>query len=170
MKVLRNIVTLFVVLGIGLATWQFTGSQQASRSVVETIHAASQGATGSSMFLSSSGQQLILTSLVEDRLNTVILCLVRCNAQVIYTEWLTEMAKASLAGTKEVVTNWQEIVPSQIPTAFKGLLGINTFQVLMNTISARGMSLAMRMANTPYLVFILPVQLLEQPNLATVAQ
>lgn len=167
---MKKLVLAVLVLALSVATWQFTGSQQASRSVVETIQAASSGVQGSSMFLSSSGQQLILTSLVEDRLNTVILCLVRCNAQVIYTEWLTEMAKASLVGTKEAIVNWQEIVPSQIPQAFKGLLGINTFQVLMNTISARGMSLAMRMANTPYLVFILPVQLLEQPNLQSVAQ
>jgi hypothetical protein len=167
---MKKLVLAVVVLTLALAGWQFTGSQQASKSVVETIQAASQGVIGSSMFLSSSGQQLILTSLVGDRLNTVILCLVRCNAQVIYTEWLTEMTKASLAGTKEMVVGWQEIVPSQIPNTFKGLLGINTFQVLMNTISARGMSLAMRMANTPYLVFVLPVQLLDQPNLSTVAQ
>ena len=167
---MKKVILALVVAAMTLATWQFSGSQQASRSVVETIHAAANGLQGSSMFLSSSGQQLILTSLVEDKLNTVILCLVKCNSQVIYTEWLTEMAKASLAGTKETVVGWLQIVPSQVPAPFRALVGINTFSVLMNTISARGMSLAMRMANTPYLVFIMPVQLLDQPSLSTVAQ
>lgn len=166
----KKVIVSLVVLALALGAWQFNGSQQASKMVVETIQAASNGVADSSMFLSSNGQQLVLTSLVEDKLNTVILCLVKCNSQIIYTEWLAAMTKASLAGTKETIVGWLQIVPSQVPAPFRALVGINTFSVLMNTISARGMSLAMRMVNAPYLVFIFPVQLLDQPNLQAVAQ
>ena len=152
-------VALAVLLTIG--TVQFSGSQTAANAVVKTIEIAASGAPGSNLFLSTSGNEMVLEAIVDGRASAVVLCLTRCNSQAVYNAWVA--AGASLTG-------WLQIVPSQIPSAFRAVMGINTFSVLMNTVRVRGMSLAMRMASTPFLVFVLPVSMLEQPDFSQQAQ
>ena len=147
---LFTVVAALLTIVLLLGTVQFGGSQTAANAVVQTIETAASGAPGSSIFLSTSGNEMVLTALVEGRLSAVVLCLTRCNSQAVYNSWVA--AGASLTG-------WLQIVPSQIPMAFRGVIGIHTFSVLMNTVRARGMSLAMRLANTPFLVFVMPVEL-----------
>jgi len=146
-----------VLIALTLGSVQFAGSQSAANAVVQTLDAAAHGAPGSTIFLSTSGSEMIFTA----KNSVVVLCLSRCNSQDIYNAWLS--AGASLEG-------WLQILPSQIPPAFKAVLGIRTFSVLMNTVRVRGMSLAMRMASTPFMVFVLPVSLLEQPDFSRQAQ
>jgi hypothetical protein len=158
---LFTLVAVLLTIALSLGMVQFAGSQTAANAVVQTLELAASGSPGSNIFLSTSGNEMVLEAIIEGRASAVVLCLTRCNPQAIYNAWVA--AGASLTG-------WLQIAPSQIPSAFKAVMGINTFSVLMNTVRARGMSLAMRMASTPFLVFVLPVSMLEQPDFSQQAQ
>lgn len=160
-KKLVALTAVLLTIALVLGTAQFGGSKTAANAVIQTIEAAASGLPGSQLFLSTSGNELVMTATIDGRLSAVVLCLARCNSQQVYNAWVA--AGVSLAG-------WLQIVPSQIPTAFRTVIGINTFSVLMNTVRARGMQLAMRLSSTPFMVFVLPVELLQQPDFSQASQ